>query len=311
MNLTLNGQPIDSNTKPGDFATVTRPWKAGDTLHIDLPMHLTMERLPNSPNYVAFLYGPIVLSGVLGTENLTKYDFWLINTTVPRKILPESHFPALITNNPEDLLAHLNPVPGKPLTFRTDGNLMKPADVQMIPFYQNHYQRYAIYWHTTTPEAYDQQQKQLAAMAERDRQLDARTLDRVNIGDPASESAHNFKGQRSNTGTGAYGQFPETHWRDATAPGFFSYDLKIPAGQPLTLACTYWAQETGNRTFDIFANDTLLTTTSLTDKGTPAFYTLETPIPESLTKNKSTLTLRFQPKPNNMAGGLFDLRICK
>jgi len=179
----------------------------------------------------------------------------------------------------------------------------------MIPFYQNHYQRYAVYWHTLGPEAYTQQQQQQAAMLERERQLDARTIDRVKIGDTASESAHNFKGQRTNTGNGAYGQFAEKHWRDASNGGFFSYDLKIPADQPVLLSCMYWGQETGSRTFDIFANDQLLTTTTLTDKGTPEFYTVDTPIPDTLTQGKATLTLRFQPKSNNTAGGIFDLRI--
>lgn len=152
MKVTVNNRPVDSSSAPGDFVSVNRRWRDGDTMRVALPMHLTLERLPNSSNYAALLYGPIVLSGALGTEGLTKFDFWQIETTVPKMLIEENRFPAIVASSADKLLQHIQPVPERPLTFRTVGGLMQPEEVQLIPFYRNHYQRYAVYWRTVKPE---------------------------------------------------------------------------------------------------------------------------------------------------------------
>ena len=145
MKIALNGKDIASDSKRGEFAQVSRAWQKGDTLRVSLPMRVTTERLPNSSNYVAFLYGPLVLSGALGTEGLTKLDFWQISTTVPTKILPEDHFPA-VSMSPEVAADHIQLVSTSPLAFSTGDGFMKPDGVRLIPFHLNHYQRYALYW---------------------------------------------------------------------------------------------------------------------------------------------------------------------
>jgi len=39
----------------------------------------------------------------------------------------------------------IKPIEGKPLTFTTSG-IVTPTDVQMVPLYQVHHQRYTVYW---------------------------------------------------------------------------------------------------------------------------------------------------------------------
>ena len=39
-------------------------------VQIMLPMHNTVEQIPNVPQYIAFLHGPILLGAKLGTEDL-------------------------------------------------------------------------------------------------------------------------------------------------------------------------------------------------------------------------------------------------
>lgn len=155
MTLRLNGEKLASDSGPGEFATITRTWKRGDRLEVALPMRLTVEPLAHSSRYVAFLYGPIVLSGQLGTEGLTKYDFWQTRNHATTKLLPEGKFPAL-HGTPEALIAGLKPVAGKPLTFRSTGGVMQPTEVIMVPFFRNHYQRYAIYWRLATSQHEEQ-----------------------------------------------------------------------------------------------------------------------------------------------------------
>ena len=40
-----------------------------------------------------------------------------------------------------------------------------------------------------------------------------------------------------------------------------------------------------------------------------AFFDVEYPIPERLTKGKKQVTVRFAAKPGATAGGIFDLRV--
>ena len=44
-----------------------------------------------------------------------------------------------------DILAGIEPVAGRPLTFKTKG-IGQPRDVELIPFYRLHHQRYTVYW---------------------------------------------------------------------------------------------------------------------------------------------------------------------
>ena len=39
-------------------------------LKLILPMHNTIEHLPNVPNYIAIMHGPILLGAKTGTEDL-------------------------------------------------------------------------------------------------------------------------------------------------------------------------------------------------------------------------------------------------
>jgi len=161
--LSVNGTALAVASKPGEFAEIKRPWRNGDKIRITFPMRLTTEPLPHSDKYFALLYGPIVLSGALGTEGLTKYDFWQIannGNVIRRKSLADPNVPALVWASTDAILARIKPVEGKPLTFRTEGGLMKPCEVNLIPFYQNHFQHYAVYWRKFTPDEYQKQLQQ-------------------------------------------------------------------------------------------------------------------------------------------------------
>jgi DUF1680 family protein len=51
----------------GGFLTVEREWKDGDKVEIDLPMHLYTQSMPDNPDRIAILCGPVVLAAQLGT----------------------------------------------------------------------------------------------------------------------------------------------------------------------------------------------------------------------------------------------------
>jgi hypothetical protein len=65
--LTVNGteQPIES--RPSSLVSVRRVWK-GDSLRLVLPKGLTTSSLPDRPDMVAFMDGPVVLAGLTSEE---------------------------------------------------------------------------------------------------------------------------------------------------------------------------------------------------------------------------------------------------
>ena len=146
MKLRVNGSAVHSVTAPGQYAAVTRRWASGDRIDVDLPMTLSVTMLPYSRQYAAMMYGPIVLSGVLGREGLSKRDFWAIDNPVPPDPLAECKVPSIVVAARE-IPAHCEPVDGRPMNFILKGSATSTSDdVLMIPFYMNHYQRYAVYW---------------------------------------------------------------------------------------------------------------------------------------------------------------------
>ena len=70
--MKINGRAIDVTPTPGSYLTLNRVWKAGDKIEMTLPMHLSVEAMPDDPKTQAFLYGPLVLAGDLGSEGLTE-----------------------------------------------------------------------------------------------------------------------------------------------------------------------------------------------------------------------------------------------
>jgi DUF1680 family protein len=313
LHVTVNGASVTIASRRGHYAEIHRTWRTGDTVHITLPMRTVVEPLPGAGRYLTFRHGPIVLAGALGPAGLKKEDFWRTGDMIARNAIPESSVPAFVNRTPAEAAAQIKPVAGRALTFRARG-LVRPdgsgsADVELIPFFRCHFQRYAVYWQAFTPEEMRTEQARLAEEARRRQELDARTVDRVRIGEEASDAAHHLQGAGTNTGSGAYGEHMDSRWRDARDGGWFSYDLAVLSDRPAILHCTFWGQERGARTFDILVGGQTLATLTLGDTGKADFVSRELPLASELTRGMKSLTVKFQSRPGNTAGGLFDLRV--
>ena len=303
LTVQVNGKPVAlGGATSGGFVDIARVWKSGDWVEIGLPMTLSSEPAPDAPDYAAFFYGPVLLAGALGQSGLTHADFYGggdntdINNQLARKELPDDETPVLV-GTAENARRQITPVPGKPLTFRLAGDAIQPHPITLIPFYDLHLQRYAVYWPTRTPEAYASQKE--AARREASRQID-----HVVVGDAVSEASHALQSSGSHSGGAGGGQFP--HWRDAT--GFFGYTLRVAAdSSPTLLQCAFWGGDTG-RAFDILIDGQKLATVQLTAAKPNEFILSDFPIPAAQTQGHRSVVVRFQPRPNSVAGGLFDLR---
>ena len=154
VSFSINGKPFQPHEKlaPSSYAKIDRTWKDGDRVDVQLPMRLHLQAIPDDANLAAIMYGPLVLAGELGTQDLD-----------PKRLYSEDKFlhggfppiavPALAGDR-HALEKWIQPVrdADKPLAFRTV-NAGRPNDVILSPFYRLFDQRYCIYWHLPAAEA--------------------------------------------------------------------------------------------------------------------------------------------------------------
>ena len=310
LKVSVNGKLVSSGSSPGGYANINREWDNGDLVEIDFPMELSVHSLPGSDEYVAIMYGPIVLSGKLGRGNLSKEDFWEIRTTVGPKRMSESKTPTFVCSSIEEVLGKIEVVDEKELKFRASG-FRGGETVELIPFYDNHFEMYAVYFRCMTEKKVAEENRRLEAARMERAKVDAVTIDRVTIGNEVSEKKHNLRGLRTEFGSSAYGQDVDLCWRDARSGGWFSFDMKVESGKTGLLRCTYWGEESGARTFDIMVEGEKIFERSLGSTGNADFVHDYVEIPAGLIEGKDKVTVRFQAHDGNSAGGLFDLRVMK
>jgi hypothetical protein len=70
--VTINGKRFRPNEElaPSSYAKIDRTWKDGDHVEVKLPVRLHLQTIPDDPKLAAIMYGPLVLAGELGAENL-------------------------------------------------------------------------------------------------------------------------------------------------------------------------------------------------------------------------------------------------
>jgi hypothetical protein len=134
-------------------------------------------------------------------------------------------------------------------------------------------------------------------------ELDQRTVDRVLIGNQASEKEHRLRAKNS-----AAGIFRAKRWRHA-GNGWFSYELKLKPDSGNRLLCTYWGSDIGNRRFAILVDDQEIARQVLNRNRPGEFFDVEYEIPTDLLRDKEQITVRIEADPGATAGGIFDLRV--
>jgi DUF1680 family protein len=135
----VNGRAVDVTPTPGSYLTLTRAWNAGDKIEMMLPMHLSVESMPDDPKTQAFLYGPIVLAGDLGSEGLT--ESMIVGPNAPRPQRVPLEVPTFQAAS-ADPSSWIKPADG-PLTFRTTS---QSRDVTLVPLNSLFGKRYSVYW---------------------------------------------------------------------------------------------------------------------------------------------------------------------
>ena len=300
--LTVNGEPAAAASTAGGFAEVKRNWKPGDRLEAALPMATRVVRQPQCEGWLSLFHGPVLLAGELGSEGLEQRDYIGPYTPV-RAMRPLDRAPLLVAASDAEVLARIHPVPGRPGTFRTDG-LAMPHDVTLAPFHRVHFQRYAIYWRLTDAARAAEQLRRVAEAERLERGLDARTLDRVRLGEQQPETDHRLQFELSHTGLGPDGRF----FRAAAPGGWFSFVLKAPpAGTGAAIRLLHWGRDPGPE-FELQLDGRPLAVVRRRGGG-DEYLATEIPLDPAALAGRDTFVLRFQSQPGHGVPPVADLRV--
>ncbi len=308
LNITVNGKKVIYTSKPSSYIAINRKWQKGDDIRIVLPMHGRMEQLPNVPNYVALLYGPVLLAARTGTEDLQglKADDGRWSHIAHGKRLPVDKAPIIIEDNLSEIPNKLKPVEGKPLTFTTANITMEnPAAIVLEPFFKIHDSRYMMYWMALSKNKYEAYLDSLSQVERKKLAIENRTIDYVAPGEQQPEVDHAMETQNSRSGSSHDG-----FWRDAAEEGHFSYLLSTEGKTDLRLMVRYWGAEWGGRKFAIYIDDELLVEEDNTGRWNQSrFFDITYAIPDKLISGKQHIRMKFKALPRNTAGAVYYIRL--
>ena len=306
----VNGQPVSIITGPSSYVAISRQWKKGDVVDITFPMHNSIKYLPNEPQYIAMMHGPIMLAAKTGTEDLAHLiaDDSRFGQYAGGKKLPINEAPILVNNNLEDIANQLQPIAGKPLHFTLSTKMENAIRSELQPFFEIHDARYMMYWLALSENNYKSYLDNLAKQEQERQALEARTVDKVQPGEQQPEADHFMETDRSQVGN-----TNDVFFRDASNGHYFSYLMQTGGQTDLSLRLKYWGVgEWKSHEFDILVDDVLVKEVNNTGKYRVSEFKYETyPVPEELLKGKKQVRVKFVAKPRKQIGEIYEVRLVK
>jgi DUF1680 family protein len=302
LRLTVNGKEYPVKEKEG-YLAIERAWRKGDQVVMELPMRVRTEQLPDRSNYYSFSCGPIVLAAKTTEEGQTglfaddsRGGHIAHGPQIPLKQMP------LVVGEPEELTSLLQPVAGKPLTFRLTSLYPESyaGGMELIPFFSLHGSRYIIYWPQATKEEAEALHRAIEQEETRGNELNRITLDRVVCGEQQPESDHFIASENARTGV-----FEDIHWREAR--GWFSYKMRNDKQKARYLYIRYFDNDP-SRSFEILVNDQRLESLTLEGKNGSEPQELLIPLPEEMTGEK-LLSVKFSAIPESSTGKIAEVRL--
>ncbi|HNS21359.1 MAG TPA: glycoside hydrolase family 127 protein [Sedimentisphaerales bacterium] len=294
------GRPTSEFPKVGSFVEIKRTWNTGDLVELTLPKTLRLEPVPDNPQRVAILWGPLVLAGDMGPE-----PEWGPGRGRRRE---QPDVPVFVAAE-RPVSEWLRPITDRPGCFRTDGigretGSDQVCDVNFVPFYRLHRRTYAIYWDLFTQAGWEQKKAEYAAEQERQRKLKAATVAYAQPGEMQAERDFNCQSEDSSPDR-VMGR-PARRGRN-----WFSFDLPVEPAHPMALVVTYHTDEWRRRTFDILIDGQRIAEQVVERSGAPRFFDVQHAIPADLVKDKKKVTVRFQATQGNEIAAVFGIRMIR
>ncbi|MCM3164172.1 glycoside hydrolase family 127 protein [Metabacillus litoralis] len=308
LTATINGQQTISRADTG-YLEISGRWNDGDVIELLIPMNLHSYKSKDEETKLAFMYGPIVLAGALGTEKFPESD--ILDDHLKLNNHPLIDVPTLVTGE-KDLTKVIKPLEGSSLCFETEA-IGQPGNLKMtlIPFYALHHQRYTLYWDVMDNEKYVEFLNKEQSETEK---LESITIDAVQPNEQQPEVDHAIKTVNSHSG---YLNLVHRGWRDSRDEGYFSYELAVDPKQEMYLHITYFGGDrvlhldgkVYERDFHILIDGTELVRQTLKGEKSDKLFAVVYPIPFSLTEGKEKIEVKFVSTEGKIAGGIYGLRM--
>ncbi|RHW18910.1 glycoside hydrolase family 127 protein [Sphingomonas gilva] len=267
--LAVNGEAAEYERR-GGYAVIDRAWRKGDRVTLTLPMTLRVEPTPDDPDMIAFAHGPVVLAADLGPAS------------DPFESLP----PALVTG---DTLGRARAVDAAAHRFAVPD--AKPAPLSLVPFFAQYDRRTAVYFPRFTQEQWAREEAAFTAAQRAQAALEARTIDRINLGEMQPERDHDYASNHSDLFSFAGRSARQLPWGEGN---WLEFDMAVRDG-PVVLRVLYWGEET-NKRFDISVGGVLLASERRATPPEKRFVGVDYPIPPELTRGRKTVRIRFETR---------------
>ena len=310
-NFTVKGVGFDADSyEENGFVCMKRKWKKGDQVKISMPMHAYIKPMINVPQYVAIMYGPILLGMKTGTEDMRSLiaDDSRFGQYAGGMKLPLDKAPILLPKHLNDIAKDLKPIPGKPLHFKLATRMENAIDGELQPFFEIHDSRYMMYWLALGENDYKAYMQKLADEETARQALEARTVDKVSPGEQQPETDH-----RMETDDSSKGNTEGIFFRDAKDGHYFSYLMQTKGETNLSLQLKFWGQDEWRTSeFDIYVNDKLLCSVNNSHRWrTTQFKTVDYAIPSEFVKGKKEIRVKFVAHKGKQVGQIYGVRLVK
>lgn len=282
--LKVNGQEQKPEVNETGYLVLNRKWKNGDVIDFQTPYTLRSETLPDNPSRRAFFYGPVLLAGNLGPDELD-----------PMKGIP------VFVNEGTEAEQLLKKDATLPYIFHSLNN------ITFQPFYSIENDSYSVYWDVFTPQQWKEQQLVYESRKKLEAEREQGTTDILRVGEMQPERDHELVGDNTEVGEN------HTHkYRVANPGGYFSFTMKVQPGFSYLLIGTYWGTDNRGRQFDVYVDGEKIASEDLNKYKESKFYDITYRVPTTLTNGKTKVTVKFQPKDErNAAGPVYGVRMVK
>ena len=309
--FTVKGVGFDADSyEENGFVCIKRKWKKGDQVKISMPMHAYIKPMVNVPQYVAIMYGPIMLGMKTGKEDMRSLiaDDSRFGQYAGGKKLALDKAPILLPKHLDDIAKDLKPIPGKPLHFKLATHMENAIEGELQPFFEIHDSRYMMYWLALGENDYKAYMQKLADEEKARQALENRTVDKVSPGEQQPETDHRMETDNSEKGN-TEGVF----FRDAKDGHYFSYLMQTKGETDLSLQLKFWGQDEWRTSeFDIYIDDRLMTSVNNSHRWrTTQFKTVDYAIPSELVKGKKEVRVKFVAHKGKQVGQIYGVRLVK
>lgn len=316
FSLKINGKEAEYSTTDGGYAAISRKWKKGDKVSVELPMELNMVECPGDADYVAFRYGPVLLAAITSRDNLEAQfaGEGRMDHSPGQGIQKNLTSAPMLIGARADVLSKIQPVDKEKLIFKIDASLYndpKFADLMLQPFFTLHEARYMIYWCQLTADGWRAIEDQMRAEAAEAQRIADLTIDYVATGEQQSDAGHALEGSGFEKGM---------YWSESyihVLPGNeINYQLVTKGeSKDLKLRCRFHSGDAG-RHFIILLEGEVLADVTLQHQKEAGPYNIDYEIPERLLLGadgtvKPQIRFTLRATENSYAGGLYELRLMR